>query len=194
MAYVIGVMRFGWGFNELSAAFLIVGCAIGVVAGLGATGTVEAYLDGVRSVAGAALLVGVARSISLVLEDGHVIDTILQALVTPLSAAPRSLAAVLMAPLQSFIHLAVPSVSGQAVLTMPVMLPMSDLLAISRQSTGLAYQTGAGLAELWIPTNGALMAILLVAGAPFGRWIRFVLLIMLVLFAIGLAGVMLALG
>ena len=191
-AYIIGVLKYDWGFNELSAAFLIAGMAVGMVGGLGLGGTVDAYLEGIRSVAGAAVLVGVARSISLVLEDGLVIDTILQALVTPLSSVSRSVAALGMVPLQALIHIPVPSVSGQAVLTMPVLVPMSDLLGISRQATVMAYQTGAGLTELWTPTNGALMAILLSAGARFGAWIRFVAPIVLILTLVGVAGILMA--
>lgn len=193
VAYVVGVLQYGWGFNELSAAFLVAGIAIGLVGRLGWQGTVDAYLEGVRSVVGAAMLVGVARSISLVLEDGRVIDTILQSLVVPLSGAPRSAAAVLMVPVQSLMHIPVSSVSGQAVLTMPVMVPLSDLLGFSRQATVLAYQTGAGLTELWTPTNGALMAILLAAGAPFGKWLRFVWPITLGLTVLGVVGILVAL-
>ncbi len=191
-AYIIGSLRYGWGFNELSAGFLIAGLAIGLVGRLGLQGTVDAYLEGIRSVVGAAMLVGVARSISLVLEDGHVIDSILQALVTPLAQTPRAVAAVLMIPVQCLLHIPVSSVSGQAVLTMPVMVPFSDLLGISRQAAVLAYQTGAGLTEFWTPTNGAMMAILLAAGAPFGKWLRFVLPAVLALTVVGIAGVILA--
>jgi uncharacterized ion transporter superfamily protein YfcC len=191
-AYIIGSLKYGWGFNELSAGFLVAGLAIGLVGRLGLQGTVDAYLEGIRSVVGAAMLVGVARSISLVLEDGHVIDSILQALVTPLAQTPRGVAAVLMIPVQSLLHIPVSSVSGQAVLTMPVMVPFSDLLGISRQAAVLAYQTGAGLTEFWTPTNGAMMAILLAAGAPFGKWLRFVLPAVLALTAVGIAGVLLA--
>ncbi len=193
VAYIIGVLKFGWGFNELSAAFLIAGVAVGIVGRLGLTGTVDAYLEGIRSVIGAAMLVGVARSISLVLEDGRVIDTILQALVTPLGQAPRSFAALLMVPVQALLHIPVSSVSGQAVLTLPVMVPLADLLGISRQSTVLAYQTGAGLTEFWTPTNGALMAVLLAAGVPFGTWIRFALPMVLLMTVIGVAVVLIAL-
>ena len=77
VAYVIGVLKYGWGFNELSAAFFVAGILIGLVGRLGVQGTVDAYFDGMRSVTAAAVLIGVARSISLVLEDGRVIDTIL---------------------------------------------------------------------------------------------------------------------
>jgi len=193
-AYVVGVLKWGWGFNELSAGFLVAGLVIGLVGRLGMQGTVEAYLEGIRSVVGAAVLIGVARSISLVLQDGRIIDTILHALVTPLAGAPGSVAAVLMVPVQGLIHVPVPSVSGQAALTLPVMVPLADLLGFSRQAVVLAYQTGAGLAEFLTPTNGALMAILLAAGAPFGKWLRFALPIVLILAAVGTAGILIALG
>jgi uncharacterized ion transporter superfamily protein YfcC len=110
-----------------------------------------------------------------VLEDGRVVDTILMTLVTPLSNVAPLVAAVLMIPFQALIHIAVPSVSGQAVLTMPLFVPMADVLGLSRQAPVLAYQTGAGLMEMATPTNGALMAILLAAGVPFQRWLRFAL-------------------
>lgn len=190
VAYVIGVLKFGWGFNELSAAFLVAGLAIGMVGRLGLEGTVDAYLDGMRSVVGAAVLIGVARSISLVLEDGRVIDTILQTLVTPLSSAPRAVAVMLMVPVHALLHIPVSSVSGQAVLTMPVMVPLSDLLGVSRQATVLAYQTGAGLTEFWTPTNGALMAILLSLRCPFNKWLRFAWPMIVAMTVLGVAGIL----
>lgn len=193
VAYVVGVLRFDWGFNELSAAFLVAGLAIGLVGRLGLQGTIDAYMDGMRSVVAAAVLIGVARSIPLVLDDGRVIDTILQGLVTPLASAPRALAAMLMVPVHAVLHVPVSSVSGQAVLTMPVLVPLSDLLSISRQTTVLAYQTGAGLTELWTPTNGALMAILLSLKCPFGRWLRFALPMVLALTALGIVGMLVVL-
>src|SRR5204863_4436024 len=101
-------------------------------------------------------------------------------------------AALLMIPFQALIHVAVPSVSGQAVLTMPLFVPMADVLGFSRQVPVLAYQTGAGLMELATPTNGALMAILLAAGVPFGRWIRFALGGLILLAALGVAAIVVA--
>lgn len=193
-AYVFGALQWDWGFNELSALFLVAGIAIGIVGKLGLGGSVEAYFDGMRSVVGAAVLVGVARSISLVLEDGRVIDTILQGMVTPLAGAPRSLAAILMVPLHALLHIPVPTVSGQAVLTMPVLVPLSDLLGISRDATVLAFQTGAGLADMWTPTNGSLMAILLAAGVSFGKWFRFVMPMVLILTLLGILGMVLSLS
>jgi uncharacterized ion transporter superfamily protein YfcC len=171
--YVYGALAWGWGFNELSAGFFLAGMAAGLIGGLGLTGTVDAYLEGMQSLLAASVLVGVARSISVVLTEGRVIDTVLHGLAVPLGEVSAGAAALLMVPTHALIHVFVPSVSGQAALTMPILVPLSDLLGISRQVTVLAYQTGAGLTELITPTNGALMAILLAAGVPFGRWARF---------------------
>jgi uncharacterized ion transporter superfamily protein YfcC len=175
-AYVYGALRFDWGLNELSGAFLIGGIAAGLIGGFSLTKTVTTYVDGMTTLLPAALMVGLARSISLVLEDGRVVDTMLNAFVTPLAHVPRVASALLMIPLQGIIHIAVPSVSGQAVLTMPLFVPVADLLGFSREVAVLTYQTGAGLMEMVAPTNGAMMAILLAAGVPLQRWLRFALL------------------
>jgi uncharacterized ion transporter superfamily protein YfcC len=188
-AYVYGALRLDWGFNELSGAFLIAAIAAGLAGGLSLTATVVTYIEGMREVVSAALMIGIARSISLVLEDGHVIDTILYALVSALTAAPKTLAAILMVPSQALIHIPVPSVSGHAMLTVPVFVALGDLLGMSRQVPVLAYQTGAGLMELLTPTNGALMAILLAAGVPYQRWVRFTLGGVLLLAAIGILAI-----
>jgi uncharacterized ion transporter superfamily protein YfcC len=173
VAFVYGTLRLDWGFNELSGVFVVAALAVGLLSGLGASGTVAAYLEAMKELLPAAMLVAVARSISLVLADGHVIDTILHSLAEPLGTLPAALCAALMIPVHWVIHIAVPSVSGQAVLTMPVMLPLADLLHLPRNAAVLAYQTGAGLADILVPTNGAIMAVLLAAGVPFDRWIRF---------------------
>jgi uncharacterized ion transporter superfamily protein YfcC len=187
--YVYGALRLDWGFNELSGAFLVAGALAGLVGGLGAMGTLTAYLEGAQSLLSAALMIGVARSISMVLDDGHVVDTILNALVTALDRVPATLSGFLQIAAHALIHVAVPSVSGQAVLTMPLFVPLADLLGMSRQVPVLAYQTGAGLTELVTPTNGALMAVLLAAGVPYERWIRFVIPAALLCVAIGVAGI-----
>jgi uncharacterized ion transporter superfamily protein YfcC len=173
-AYVYGALRLDWGFNELSGGFVLAALIAGLVGGMGLTATITAYLDGAASLVSAGIMIGVARSISLVLEDGHIVDTILHGLATPLAQMPAAAAALLQIPVHALIHLAVPSVSGQAVLTMPLFVPLADLLGLSRQVAVLAYQTGGGLTELLWPTNGALMAVLLAARVPYQQWIRFV--------------------
>jgi uncharacterized ion transporter superfamily protein YfcC len=100
-------------------------------------------------------------------------------------------AAFLMIPFHAIVHVPVSSVSGHAVLTMPVLVPLSDLLGISRQVTVMAYQTGAGLTELLTPTNGALMAVLLAAGVSFERWFRFALVGVLLVLPVGIIAMLL---
>lgn len=188
-AYVIGALRFGWGFNELSGAFIVGAVAVGLLSRLGATGTTTALLDGMQAMLPAALLIGLARGISVVLTDGKVIDTILFSLAQPLGQVPPAASAMLMIPAQSALHIAVPSVSGQAALTMPVLIPLSDLIGLSRQITVLAYQTGAGLMDMLTPTNGALMAVLLAAGVPYAQWVRFAVGGWLLATLVGIAGI-----
>ena len=190
--YLYGVTRLSWGFDELSAVFLVGGTAAGLIGGLGATGTVRAFLEGMQALLPAASMVALARSISLVLADGRVIDTILHALATPLSQVPAVATGVLMIPVHALIHIPVSSVSGQAALTMPIFVPLGDLVGLSRQAVVLAYQTGAGLMELLTPTNGALMAVLLAAGVPFQRWVRFAVGGALLLVPVGLVAMLIA--
>ena len=188
-AYVYGAIALGWGFNELSGGFIIAGCVAGMLGGLGVAGTTTAYFEGLQAMLPAAILVAVARSLSLVLTDGHVTDTILTGLAQPLSTAPPAVASILMVPFHALVHVFVPSVSGQAVLTMPILVPLSDLLGISREVAVLAYQTGGGLTELLTPTNGALMAVLLAGGVSFPQWIRFAVVGVLLALLVGLAGI-----
>jgi uncharacterized ion transporter superfamily protein YfcC len=139
----------------------------------------------------AGLLIGFARAIFVVLDQGHVVDTIVHGLLVPIAALPTTLSALGMMAFHALVHLPVPSTSGQAVLTLPLLVPLSDLIGLSRQVTVLAYQYGAGLCELVTPTNGALMAMLAASGVRYEDWLRFVLpvvgmLVALAALAIGL--------
>jgi uncharacterized ion transporter superfamily protein YfcC len=190
--YVIGVLRYDWGFNELSALFLIVGFAVGLASGRDLTATTKDFIKGMETMLGAALFVGLARGISVVLTDGHVIDTIVYGLATPLAHLSGKAAALLMIPMHAALHVPVSSVSGQAVLTMPIMAPLSDLLGISRDAAVIAFQTGGGLMDLITPTNGALLAVLLAAQVDYGRWLRFAIPGALLVALVGAIGVLLA--
>ena len=141
---------------------------------------------------GAVLFVGLARAISVVLTDGHVIDTIVYGLATPLVDVSGKAAALLMIPMQAVLHIPVSSVSGQAVLTMPIMAPLSDLLGISRDAAVIAYQIGAGLMDMITPTSGALLAVLLSAEVSYGCWLRFAITGALLVALVGSIGVILA--
>lgn len=190
--YVIGVLRWDWGFHELSALFLVAGFAVGLVSGKSLSETAIGFLHGMAAMLGAGLLVGVARGISVVLTDGQVLDTILYALATPLAELPGLAAALAMIPVQALLHVPVPTMSGQAVLTMPILAPLCDLLGMSRDVAVIAYQTGAGLMDMMTPTNGAFLAMLLAAGVPYRRWMRFAVPGALLVAIVGIVGIALA--
>jgi uncharacterized ion transporter superfamily protein YfcC len=156
------------------------------------TGTADAFVEGFQSMAYAALLIGFARSISTVMERGLIIDTVVNGLAMPLSSLPTTVAALGMMAAHAAIHVPVPSVSGQAVLTLPVFAPVADLLHMSRQVAVLAYQYGAGMCELVTPTNGALMAILAAAGVRYDLWLRAAGRMIAVVTAVGAAAVVTA--
>jgi uncharacterized ion transporter superfamily protein YfcC len=190
--FVYSVMWLGWDFDQMSALFFAMGILAGIVGGLGLDGTARAFVTGFASMAYAAMLIGFARAIFVVLSQGHVIDTIVDALVTPLRDGPVALSAIAMMAVQAAVHGPVPSVSGQAVLTMPVLVPMSDLVGLSRQVVVLAYQYGAGLTELMTPTNGTLMAITAAAGVKYDEWLAFATPIYFGLLGLGAVAIVVA--
>ncbi|MEO5511148.1 MAG: YfcC family protein [Longimicrobiales bacterium] len=190
--YVYGTLKLDWGFNQMSGIFFLMGVLAGLVGGLGVDGTAKAYVDGFRDMAFAGLLIGFARAIFVVLNDGHIIDTIVNGAFQPLSGLPGTASALGMMGVQALIHVPVPSVSGQAVLTMPILAPLSDLIGVSRQITVLAYQIGGGLCDLLTPTNGSLMAVLAATTIRYDRWLRFAVPMWLMLMAIGGVAIVLA--
>jgi uncharacterized ion transporter superfamily protein YfcC len=190
--FTYGVLELGWDFGQMSALFFALGVASGLVGGLGLTGTAEGFIAGFKDIAFSGMLIGFARAIFVVLEQGQIVDTIVNGLSAPLAHLPVALSALGMLGVHTALHLPVPSVSGQAVLTMPILTPLSDLLGLSRQVTVLAYQYGAGLCELITPTNGALMAIVAACGVRFDQWWKFAFPLYLLL--LGLAVVAIVLG
>lgn len=178
----------------MSAVFFLLGVVAGLLGGLGINGTSSAYVQGFREMAFAGLLIGFASAIYVVLDAGRIVDTVVHGLAQPLAGLPPGLSAIGMVGLHALLHVPVPSVSGQAVLTMPILIPLSDLLGLSRQVTILAYQYGAGLTELITPTNGALMAVIAAAGVRYDRWLRFAVPLFLGLVAIGIAAILIAIA
>jgi uncharacterized ion transporter superfamily protein YfcC len=142
----------------------------------------------------AALLIGFARAIYVVLDQGHIVDTLVHGMFTPLESLPQVASAIGMIVAQAAIHVPIPSVSGQAVMTMPILVPLSDLLGISRQVTILAYQYGAGLCDLVTPTNGALLAILASAGVRYEEWMKFTFPLYLALVGLGAVAIAIAIA
>lgn len=172
---VWGLLMQEWDFNQLSASFFVMGVVVGLVSRMGLAGTADAYVRGFREMSYAALLIGFAGAITVVLDQGRVIDTLVQGIFTPLENLPTLVSAFGMMLGQAAVHVPVPSNSGQAVLTMPLLVPVSDLLELPRQVTILAYQYGGVLCDLVTPTNGALVAVLASAGVPYDEWLRYAL-------------------
>ncbi|PIB38151.1 YfcC family protein [Maribacter sp. 4G9] len=184
-----GLLQWDWGYMEISAAFFALGVASGLLGKLGANGTGEAFVSGFKEMIFAAMIIGLANSISMVLKEGMIIDTIVYGLFGPLKYVSASASGVLMMVSQAILHLPIPSYTSQAILTMPILVPLSDLIGLSRQTCVLAYQYGAIIGDMFVPTNGALMAILAISGIPYNKWFRFVwkpTVIMLLLGAISI--------
>jgi uncharacterized ion transporter superfamily protein YfcC len=183
VVFIYGVIRLDWDFDQMGALFFGMGLVAGFAGGLGAGGTAQAFVNGFGSMAYAAMLIGFARAIFVALDQGRIVDTIVHGLVAPLQHLPVAACAIAMMAVQAVLHFPVPSVSGQAVLTMPLLVPVSDLIGLSRQVTVLAFQYGAGLTELVTPTNGAVVAVAAAAGVKFGDWLSFAVPIYLLMLA-----------
>ncbi len=139
-----------------------------------------------------ALIVGFARAILVIMEQGIIMDTMIHALSSVISGLPNALTVVGMFFTQVVINFFIPSGSGQAATTMPIMTPLSDLLNIERQVAVLAYQYGDGITNSIIPTSAALMGYLAVAGIPYEKWVKFVWKLVLGWLAIALVALIVA--
>ncbi|MFN2746493.1 MULTISPECIES: YfcC family protein [Bacillus] len=189
---IFGVFQWGWFLSELSAGFLIIGLASGLAGGLTINKTFDSFVDGMKQVVYGALIVGFARAIVVVLEDGRIIDTMINSLASAISTLPNEISAVGMFIVQVAINTFIPSGSGQAATTMPLMAPLADLLGFERQIAVLAYQYGDGITNSIIPTSGVLMASLAIAGIPYERWVKFVWKLIAGWFIIGAAAIIIA--
>jgi uncharacterized ion transporter superfamily protein YfcC len=170
---VWGVLTQGWFMMEMSGLFIIIGIVAGLIAGLTTTQICEGFNKGLRQVLVGAMIVGVARAVAVVLEEGQIMDTIVYGLGNLVGSFPVALSAVGMFLAQLGFNFVVPSGSGQALVTMPIMAPLSDVVGITRQTAVLAYQLGDGLGNILYPTSGYFMATLALAGVRWDKWVRF---------------------
>ncbi len=191
---VAGVVRAGWYIEEIAALFVALGIVVGAIARMAPGAIARSFMDGARDLVSTAIIIGLARGILVVLEDGQVIDTLLQAMAGALDGVGPIGSAHGMFALQTALNFFVPSGSGQAALTMPLMAPLADLVGVTRQVAVLAYQLGDGFTNLIIPTNPVLMGALTLGGVPWGRWARWMLPLQAVLFALGLAALAVVVG
>lgn len=170
---LFGVFTWGWYITEISAVFIIMAVAAGILARMTSDEIVAKMVKGAGDIVGGALIIGIARGIQVILDDGRIGDTIVQALAAPLADLPVTLSAILMTVVHSVINFFIPSGSGQAMATLPIMIPLSDLIGMTRQTAVLAFQVGDGVMNLLVPTLGGLLAMIALARVPFDRWFRF---------------------
>lgn len=180
---VWGIARQGWYLYELGAAFLMVGIFTAFVGRIGPSLMAKEFVEGAKDLTETALLVGIARGIALIMEEGQILHSIVYAMSVPLGMVGPELAAVGMMLMQTIMNFFVSSGSGQAFLTMPLMVPLGDILGLSRQIAVQAFLYGDGFANMIVPTNPVLMGILGMAGVPYDRWFRFCLPLLLKLLA-----------
>ncbi|MBQ8563068.1 MAG: YfcC family protein [Firmicutes bacterium] len=173
--YVFGCIKYAWGYDYM-AAIMLISCVIsGFVGGMNADQIAKTFVDGTKKMVYAGFLIGLASCISILLTEAQIIHTIIYYISMPLVLLPKALAAVFMFIVNLIFNFFVSSASGQAAIVMPIMVPMADVLGISRQVAVLAYQYGDGFSNCIIPTSGVLMASLGVAKVPFEKWLKFML-------------------
>lgn len=181
LGILYGVFNLNWHINELSAVFLIIALGCGLVSKMSATTMSETVLSAVALAAPGAFMVGFATTIKVLMEMGNIGDTISYQLSTLLEGLPLYASAICMSISQSVINFFIPSGSGQALATLPVMLPLGESLGLTRQITILAFQIGDGLSNLMNPTLGGLIAMLSMCRVPIDRWIRFIFPVLVLL-------------
>ena len=144
----------------------------GLVGGYNFSQIASLFVESVSDVIFGAMAVGVARSLTIVMENGHIIDTIINFMANTLSTMPRTIAAIGMVVVQNFINFFIPSGSGQAATSMPIMAPLSDAIGLTRQTAVLAFQFGDGFSNMFWPTSAATVCGLM--SLPIEKWYRFI--------------------
>lgn len=189
---IYGVLNWGWYIMELSALFLVLGIMSAVIGRLSQDQAVGSFVGGMKDVLGAALVIALSRSILLLITDAQIIDTILYNLSSVIGQVHPMISAQLMLVVQTCINIFVPSGSGQAALTIPIMAPLGDLVGLTRQTVVFVFQLGDGITNMIIPTSGITMGVLGMAKIPWEVWAKWLFPRMLALY--GLAFIMIAIA
>ncbi len=182
---VTGVLGYGWYIMEIATLFLFMGVCSGLAIGKSASAIAKLFIEGMGDILSAAIVVGLAAGIVIVLQDGGIIDTILYGLSKSMNNLGTIASTEIMYGIQTLINIVIPSGSAKAAITMPIMAPFSDLIGVSRQTTVMAFQFGDGFTNMITPTSGVLIATLGVARIPWEKWVRFIWKFILVLIVIG---------
>ena len=182
---IVGVMGYSWYIMKIATLFFAMGVFSGIAMNYSPNKITDLFLSGVKDILSAAVIVGLAGGIIVILEDGKVIDTILYGLSRSMNEMGNIASVGIMYVIQTIINIVIPSGSAKAALTMPIMAPFSDLIGISRQATVMAFQFGDGFTNMITPTSGVLIAVLGVARIPYEKWVKWILPFMIVLMILG---------
>jgi uncharacterized ion transporter superfamily protein YfcC len=187
-----GVSSKGWWMEELAAFFLSLGIIVGFLSKYGPSKIATEFVKGASAITFGAFIVGIAKGVVVVLEQGFVIDSVVNGLALTIGQLPSSIQVLGMYTFQNILNIFITSGTGQAATTMPVMVPLSDLVNITRQTTVLIFQLGDGLSNVMLPTSAMLMGSLAVSKIKYNHWIRFMWPLFLIWFAIGAVFVLVA--
>lgn len=192
VAIVYGCINLDWDFAEQSGIFLVLSIAVGILGGFDANKICAEFMNGAKKMLSAAFIIMFARAIGSVLSAGVITDTIVHSMAVVLTGLPAALLGVGMLAANTLINVVLTSGSGQAAAVMPIMIPLSDLLGVTRQTCILSFNFGDGFCDYILPTSTALMGILGAADVPYDRWMRFMWKIFLVWLAVGAVLVVIA--
>lgn len=190
--YVYGALELGWGFEYLGAMFVLTGVLSGALTGLGVEGTVQTFLKGATGMLEASLILGMGFGVSWMFESAQILDTIGHYLSEPLNFLPPAACAVGVIIVIAIIGLFIPSGSIKALLTMPIILPIAHIIGIGTRTTVFAFQFGDGVSKFFTPLLGGLLLALEMGRVPFSKWMRFVMPLVTVIFALSVAFVVIA--
>ena len=182
---IVGVLGYDWYIMEIATLFLFMGICSGLSIGKSASEIAKLFIEGMGDILSAAVVVGLAAGIVIVLQDGGIIDTILYGLSKSMNNLGAIASTEIMYGIQTLINIVIPSGSAKAAITMPIMAPFSDLIDISRQTTVMAFQFGDGFTNMITPTSGVLIATLGVARIPWEKWVRFIWKFIVLLIIVG---------
>ena len=171
---IVGVMGYSWYVMEIATLFLALGIFSGIAVGKNANEITGSFIEGAKDILSAAMVVGLAGGIIVILQDGKIIDTILYEVSKSMEDLGKVGSISVMYLIQTFLNIFIPSGSGKAALTMPMMSQFSDLIGISRQATVVAFQFGDGFTNMITPTSGVLIGVLGVARIPYEKWFKWV--------------------
>jgi len=180
---ILGIMILDWWFEHMSAVFIVFGVVLMFLFGKGERKAIESFIKGAGDFAGVAIINGIARGINITLDEGKILDTIINSLSSAISGFPKIIFAILMLIVFIFLGIFIQSSTGLAVLSMPVFAPLADEVKCSRSVVVNAFMYGQYLIAFISPT-GYILIILQIAKIGFNYWIKFILPFMIIMFVI----------